>query len=431
MRSCLLYLPSKKIPVERNEVIKPSCAKQWEHLKAIEIPDLNADVGIMIGANAPRVTEPWAIIHSTPESSAYAVRTKLGWIIYGGGESKGLKVSVNRTSVRTSTELDKLLIQEYNRDFSDVFNSDMAHSQEDKRWLQHAREGYKLIAGKYEVPLPLINENLKLPDNFCSVSRRLTGLKRRFLKDEQFKEEYFGYMSSIIESGYAEEVPENELENKPRWYIPHFGVRHPDKPGKTRVVHDCAARFDGVALNDLLSQGPDLNSPLLEVLLRFRQGKYAYTADIEKMFFQVLVPKEQRDYLRFLWWKNFNLDEEPVVYRMTVHLFGACSSPSCSIFALKQTAEDNQKIYADDVCSTIHENFYVDDCLKSCDTELELVENALQVQELCGLGGFNLTKFVSNSMELRSSLSEEHIKDIVGNSTQNDTLNPVKTLGIV
>lgn len=37
------------------------------------------------------------------------------------------------------------------------------------------------------------------------------------------------------------------------------------------------------------------------MILRFRQGKYAVTADIEEMF-QVTVPPENRDVFHVLWW---------------------------------------------------------------------------------------------------------------------------------
>ena len=48
-------------------------------------------------------------------------------------------------------------------------------------------------------------------------------------------------------------------------------------------------------------------------------------ADTEAMFYQVFVPEEQRDFLRFLWWPNGDLTAQIEEYRMTVHLFGAVS----------------------------------------------------------------------------------------------------------
>ena len=83
---------------------------------------------------------------------------------------------------------------------------------------------------------------------------------------------------------------------------------------------------------------------LQHVLLRFRQEPVAFMGDIESMFYQVKVPEKQRDFLRFLWWPNGNMDMEPRVYRLTVHLFGAVSSPACANVALRQVVVDNKGV---------------------------------------------------------------------------------------
>ena len=101
-------------------------------------------------------------------------------------------------------------------------------------------------------------------------------------------------INDSISKGYAEEV-ENVQGNMlgAEWYLPHHPVMHPHKPGKVRIVFDCAARSAGVSLNDQVHQGPDLTNKLLGVLLRFRQGLIAFSADIEAMFCQVKVlPQE-------------------------------------------------------------------------------------------------------------------------------------------
>lgn len=64
--------------------------------------------------------------------------------------------------------------------------------------------------------------------------------------------------------------------------------------------------------------------------------------DIQAMFHQVRVTEEYRDFLRFLWWPNGDLTKDLVEYRMTIHLFGAVSSPSCAAYALRKTTDDNQ-----------------------------------------------------------------------------------------
>ena len=64
-------------------------------------------------------------------------------------------------------------------------------------------------------------------------------------------------------------------------------------------------------MNDELLQGPDLSSNLVGVLIRFRQEKYAFMADIKKMFFQVRVRKDDQS---FLWWPDGDLQKEAEEY---------------------------------------------------------------------------------------------------------------------
>ena len=98
------------------------------------------------------------------------------------------------------------------------------------------------------------------------------------------------------------------------------------KPGKTRGVFDCAAKFRGVSLNNQLLSGPDLTNSIIGVLTKLCENPVALAADIECMFHQIRVPPADRDAFRFLWWPNNDLSQIPVDHRMEVHLFGDTSS---------------------------------------------------------------------------------------------------------
>ncbi len=52
------------------------------------------------------------------------------------------------------------------------------------------------------------------------------------------------------------------------------------------------------------------------------------------------MARKDRDFLRFLWWTDGQMDSPVEDYRMTVHLFGAFSFPSCANFALQKTEDD-------------------------------------------------------------------------------------------
>ena len=130
-------------------------------------------------------------------------------------------------------------------------------------------------------------------------------------------------------------------------------------------------------------------------------------ADIEAMFHQVRVTEEHRSFLRFLWWPGGDVSLKPEVYEMCVHTFGTISSPSCANFALRKTAKDNKEMYGDDASDTLLRDFYVDDMLKSLDEDEEAVSLMSRVQQICKEGGFNLTKFISNSPAVIESIPVE------------------------
>jgi len=147
-------------------------------------------------------------------------------------------------------------------------------------------------------------------------------------------------MNELISRNYAERVPsETHASSGRTWFLPHHVVYHAKKPGKIRVVFDCSAEYKGESLNRHLLQGPDLINSLQGVLLRFRQESTTVMCDIEGMFLQVHVNPEHCNFLRFLWWDSGNLEDEPVEHKMTVHLFGAMSSPGCANYALKTAAK--------------------------------------------------------------------------------------------
>ena len=246
---------------------------------------------------------------------------------------------------------------------------------------------------------------------------RLRPLKKRSECNPTYRQDYVTFMDNIISSGYAEKIPAEQrvADGKPVWYIPHHGVYHPKKPNKIRVVFDCSAQFQGESLNNHLLQGPDLTNNLTGVLCRFRREPVAIMCDIEAMFYQVKVPTKYRDYLRFLWWENGDTSKEPEEYRMTVHLFGAASSPGCSNFALKAAANDNEESIGALAAEFLRRDFYVDDGLKSVPTVEEAVQLVYDVKEMCIRGGFNLHKFTSNSKTVLERIPEKDRAEEVRN----------------
>lgn len=399
------------IPVSRDNIPRQQDIEKWKHLKAIRIPELDTEVELLIGTNAARLMEPWQIINSK-DNGPYAVRTLLGWVINGplrngnGDHGNRHTVHVNRISV---VKLEELLISQYNQEFNEkALEEEHEMSMEDKKFMSIMEKSACMKDGHHCMDLPFNKDGIYMPNNRPVVEQRIQSLRRKFQKNKKYKEEYTAFITNLIDNGYAEMVPQDQLEPRDGsvWYLPHHGVYHPRKLS-LRVVFDCGASYKGTSLNSQLLQGPDLTNSLFGVLTRFREETVALTTDIQAMFHQVKVSDKHVDFLRFLWWPSGDTSISPVEYRMTVHIFGAISSPSCANYALRKTAVDSMDSYRKQVIDTIQNNFYVDDCLKSVATEQEAVRLVADLTDLCSKGGFKLLKWTSNSRTVLASIPEE------------------------
>ena len=134
-------------------------------------------------------------------------------------------------------------------------------------------------------PLPLRKQVTQLPDSYNEALRRLKSTRKSLDRKPEMKNHYFSFMGRILDSNHVELVPSDKVHTtKPKWYLPHFGIYHPQKPNTIRIVVDSAAEVGGVSLNKMLLSGLDLANSLLGVLIRFHQCSTAFVADIEQMF---------------------------------------------------------------------------------------------------------------------------------------------------
>lgn len=102
----------------------------------------------------------------------------------------------------------------------------------------------------------------------------------------------------------------------------------------------------------------------MEGLCQFYLELIAIICNIEWMYSRFSVSKN-RDYLYFLWWPGEDLNEEPKEYWTKVHILGAVSSPSYTIFVWKFIAKKHM-VLGLVVSRFISNDFYMDDGLTRC-----------------------------------------------------------------
>ena len=140
------------LPVTREHILTQDDISCWQYLSEISFPSLDVEVGIILGGNALKATEPWRIINSEGDGP-YAVYTKLGWVVNGRLRSADqcddhpVPMSINRIHVEPCLEQQ---VQKYFQlDFSErhVFAGEKALSVEDRWFLSVVDDGTMLCDG--------------------------------------------------------------------------------------------------------------------------------------------------------------------------------------------------------------------------------------------------------------------------------------------
>ena len=399
--------PDIKVGVDEYDIA--DLKTKFNHLQEVPSRKLKMkDVKVILGQNAYELIRPLEF-HSGDGPSPWAVKTKLGWSICGPlPKSEASYLAANTFACSSASDTIAEQIRHWWSLEAYATNCTVSgRSKEDKRALEILENTTKHTGERYEVGLLWATDQQDIPNNYVSAASQLTSLERRLSKNEDLRKRYEETIHVDVANGHVRKLNKEELREtamEPQWYTPHHPVINPHKPEKVRRVCNAAAKYKGFSLNDKLLTGPDLLQNLIGIIFRFRENRIALSADIEAMFLQVLMPKDDCRFLRFLWRSNPEMEID--VYEYTRHVFGAKSSPTCANFALQQTAIDNKDEFPL-VAKCIERNFYMDDFLKSVKTTEEAKQIFHSLVQLLQKGGFSLKKWLSNSKDVMESIPEE------------------------
>ncbi|XP_071226640.1 uncharacterized protein [Salvelinus alpinus] len=463
------------MPDDRTEIPSPDIAYHHPHLQPVmdKIPavDPDAPILLLLGRDILRVHKVREQING-PHDTPYAQRLDLGWVIVGevclGTAHRPANVNVFRTNIlqngRTSYLSpcpDIIQVKEnynsvaqkhispstmHSRDPNTTVNTDNlgcsvfdktqdddkpAPSVEDKAFLDIMdKQVFQDDGNNWVAPLPFRPTRRRLPNNREQAINRLTSLRRTLDKKPDMKRHFIDFMQKMLDNDQAEPSPPLEGD-KECWYLPIFGVYHPQKPEQIRVVFDSSAKCQGVSLNDVLLSGPDLNNTLLGVLMRFRKDCIALTADVQQMFYCFGVREDHRDYLRFLWYEDNNPDRNITEYRMKVHVFGNSPSPAVAIYCMRRAALQGEKEHGSEPKQYVVRNFYVDDGLTSVATTEEAINILRKTQAMLAESNMKLHKIASNSKTVMEAFPmEDRAKDLKDLDLGVDPLPFQRSLGL-
>ena len=304
-----------QLPVDTNEVGTPMKLEIWKYLEPILGEKDDIEVDLLTGANCVKALEPIKVI-SSEVHDPYAYKTVLGLCVVGPmsvNKANLKEVKCNNIYVHEANPVKRanhhfalkgpvrevdiatMLQRMYETNFTEPqlqpstsCSRFKEFSFNDASFMELMDREVKQIDGHYQLPLPLKNSKLELPNNQVMVERRINQLERRFSKDDSYFQYYKTFMDDMLAKGYAKKSISPAPLGK-TWYIPHHGVFNPNKPFKIRVVFHCSAEVGGESINRNLMTGPDLTKQLIGVLIQFQEEHVAIMAGIEAMFYHMKV----------------------------------------------------------------------------------------------------------------------------------------------
>ena len=273
--------------------------------------------------------------------------------------------------------------------------------------------------GGYSLCFPQKEDHRTLPSNYSVCSGRTRSLAYRLAKTPELLKQYGKIIEEQERRGFIEKIDDDSHKMNVH-YIPHHPVKKESSTTPIWIVYDCSCKqtSDSPSLNDCLHSGPPTLNDLCAILLRFRQHRFAFAADIEKAFLHVQLDEADRDSTRFLWLSDPADENSPfVTYRFRVVLFGATSSP----FMLHAALTFHLTRNITEVSQDLLHNLYVDNIVSGCLNEQAAVEYFAESRSLLNSAGFNLRSWSSNCTQLQTVASQYKVAE---------PNNPLKVLGV-
>ncbi|XP_014214634.1 uncharacterized protein LOC106643863 [Copidosoma floridanum] len=352
------------------------------------------------------------ITHNT--TNIILQKTSLGWIAAGGSDNISTSRKASCNVVKLDTMIERFWLVE-------EIDTEPSKSRDEiaceKHFVNNTRRD---PTGRYIVRLPFRCNKFELGESCSQALNRFYSLERKFKVNPNFKVEYEKVMQEYIDLNHM------SLANDTvgGYYLPHHAIiKSSSETTKLRVVFDASAKTStGISLNEVLLVGPTIQDKIFEQVIKFRAHKYVITADIARMYRQIIVHPDDRKYQRVLWYHNHQIR----TYELNTVTFGVSSAPFLAIRTIQQLANDEAS-NSPRASKILLRDLYVDDLITGADTLGEIIQIRDEVIELLSRGGFTIRQWASNHEAALNNIDKKFF-DL-------DCLikeNPVqKTLGII
>ncbi|XP_043288426.1 uncharacterized protein [Venturia canescens] len=331
-----------------------------------------------------------------------AQKTIFGWVLSGPPTITQPQTNVHGFTVTIDQDLHDLLQRFWHLEeipSSNRSKRSTENQQCEEHFIQtHTRDEN----GRYVVKLPLKSSASNLGESKSYACKILFSLEKRFKNDPALYKSYCEFLKEYESMGHMILVPESTTDSKCVYYLPHHGViRTNSLTTKLRVVFNGSSRTsNGISLNNIVYTGEKLQIDLHDVLLWFRQFRYVFSSDMEKMYRQIRVHHDDWGLQRILWKDEFG---KIITFELTTVTYGLACAPFLALRCLLQLVHDEGQKYPLAI-PPLTQGRYVDDVFGGADSIHEAQAIVKQTNEMCMAGGFALRKWISNHQEILKNI---------------------------
>ena len=393
----------------------PKCKKvtsDWSYISNLSLADphfsSDATIELILGADVYSLIIQRGLETGAPDDPV-AQNTALGWILIcstGSAERSSISSQHLSLCIENQLTLDKAIQQFWDVEAVPVPSSKVLMSNEDRLAEQHFLDTYSRDdSGRFVLRLPFKTNSYNFSNSYSSAKQSFLRLEAKLKLDPELNSSYAKFMSEYQSLSHMQSIPDLEINSFDSYFIPHHGIFQGEK--KLRVVFNASARYGkGTSLNNVLHVGPALQTNVAVVISRWRFCQFAYIADIEKMYRQILIHPLDRKFQRIIW--RSSPSEILNAFDLCTVTYGVASSAFQAIRSLRQLAIEEASKFP--LASTvILDNMYVDDALFGSDTIEGAVSLAKDVSKLLMAGGFPLKKWMANHPDLLDHIPKDFL----------------------
>lgn len=393
---------------------KPS----WSVIQNINLADpefyVSRPVDLLLGADIYANIILNGVIKGEDDLQPMAQQTHLGWLLCGNAQTLHCNVVINDLEdIQQFWEVEDITEQ------GDLSRGDL-------ECMNHYQNNtYRNTDGSYTVRLPMKQGFEKmLGESKTKAIAQFQNMERKLARQNNLAQAYKAFMKEYSDLEHMK-LSTNNLQTE--CYLPHHGVERVESTTtKYRVVFNASSTTTtGYSLNDLMYTGPNLQQDLQTLLLNWRQYEFAFTADIEKMYRQILVHENDRPLQKIIWREN---PEQPLQsFELSTVTYGTKAAPFLAMMTLRRLAADERERYPE-AAKVLEESFYMDDLVHGAHSVEQGKRLISDLNKLLKSGGFNLRKWATNDERMLEDINIRTTNDVTTFNFKTENIS--KTLGL-